>query len=94
VSAIYDKPINKLKSNPDAWKVVVTVARAINEFNREMGLQEQTIEELTNFEIVIDENTSEEEAMMQYIAYFLRRGYSLEEAEKEALELKQLIESL
>jgi len=57
-------------------------------------LPEQSIEQLTNFEIVIDDNTTEEEEMMQYVEYYLRRGYSLEEAEKLAVEFKQHVDSL
>jgi hypothetical protein len=93
VSAIYDKPSNRLRANPDLWKVVVAVARAINKFNKNLGLPEQKIEEIIDSMLVIDETTSEEEALMDCITFFLKRGYSLEEAEEAALEIKQLIES-
>jgi len=94
MSAVYEKPSERLKKNPQAWKLAVTVAEALNEVNRKWGLPEQSIEQLTNFEIMIDDDTTEEEEMMQYIAYFLRRGHSPEEAEKLAVEFKHHVDSL
>jgi len=94
MSAVYEKPSDRLKKNPQAWKLAVTVAEAINEVNRKWGLPEQSIEQLTNFEIVIDDDTTEEEEMMQYVEYYLRRGYSLEEAEKLAVEKKEWVNNL
>jgi len=94
MSAVYEKPSDRLKKNPQAWKLAVTVAEGINEMNRALGLPEQSIEQLTDFEIVIDDDTTEEEELIQYLEYYLRRGYSIEEAETLAKEFKQYVDNL
>ena len=89
------KRLKEIKiKNPELWKFIVNISERINEVNRSAGLPEQSLEQLTNFEIVVTDETTPEEERMQYVEYFLKRGYSLEEAEKEADRLKRLIDAL
>ncbi len=93
--ASFERPIDKIKKDyPHAWVAIVRIAELLNEFNRSLGLPEQSIRELTDFEIVVTDDTTEEEESMQYAQYYLRRGYSLEEAEKKAEERKLWVKEI
>jgi len=95
MSAVYESNADILKRRyPQLWRLSVRIAEAFNEINRRWGLPEQPIEQLATPEILITDDMTEEEEMMQYIAYFLRRGYSLEEAEKLAADEKEWFESI
>jgi len=95
MSAVYESNADILKRKyPQLWRLSVRIAEAFNEINRRWGLPEQPIEQLATPEILITDDTTEEERMMRYTEFYLRRGHSLEEAEKLAKERKEWVDGL
>jgi hypothetical protein len=95
MSAEYESNADILKRKyPQLWRLSFLLAEAFNEINRRWGLPEQPLEQLATPEILITDDMTEEEEMMQYMEYFLKRGHNLEEAEKLAIERKEWVDSL
>jgi len=95
MSAEYESNADILKRKyPQLWRLSFLLAEAFNEINRRWGLPEQPLEQLATPEILIIDDMTEEEEMMQYVEYFLKRGHNLEEAEKLAIERKEWVDSL
>ncbi|RMG03548.1 MAG: hypothetical protein D6726_05395 [Nitrospirae bacterium] len=95
MSAKVERPIDEIKKeNSQAWNMILQITNKINEMNRALGLPEQSIRQLTNFEIVITDTTTPEDEEMQYITYYLKQGYPFDEAKKKARELKNLVDIL
>jgi len=98
MSAVYESKESNAdilkRRYPQLWRLSVSIAEAFNEINRRWGLPEQPIEQLATPEILITDDTTEEERIIQYIEYYLRRGYSFEESEKLAIERKEWVDSL
>ena len=91
ISATQDKILKKLKrERPEIMHTIEQVHEAVNAVYEKSGMPKQPL----SFGVIVTDDMTEEEEKMAHIEYYLKQGYSIDEAEKLAEDFMEKVKEI